>query len=371
MQPILKKIKPIFPFLLTLFLGSGLLLFPEQIKRTLYESILYSLKILIPTLFPFIALSSYAVHSGGADFAGKILGAMTKYVFRLPRICTSTLLLGLIGGYPSGAAGISLLLKQKKITAKQAEQMLLFCINPGVAFVISFVGAGLLQNGKTGLLLFISISISSLILGILIGFFHKIPQNEPDDTSLKTDNSNAIIACANDASKAMLKMCSAILLFSACYSLLRGFGIAGFFSSFIAHGLHLSQSHSSALLAMLFEIASGVEKAVISQSPSLLFAFSLAFAGFCVHFQIFSFFDVFPMSKIKFILFRFLHGFLSAFLFSRLQRFFPQTQTVFYSTGHSIQSGGLNMSVTAGFFMLLMCIAFLLLSSKRQLREKD
>ncbi|WP_099204050.1 hypothetical protein [Scatolibacter rhodanostii] len=368
-----RKLKLFLPVFAVLCFGAGLLLFPEPIKIAVSNSLLYCLKVLVPTLFPFVALSSYAVHSGAASSFGKVLGLGTKYLFRLPKIATSTLILGFIGGYPSGAAGISSLLKSGYITKKQAGRMLLFCINPGVAFVVSFLGAGLLKNGQVGLFLFIAVTVSGILLGMVTAFFDKIPQDIDTTTKqhAKSNNGNAIVLAASDAAKSMVKMCAAILLFSAFYSFLEGIGVIRMFSLWLSQLLHTSYYHSSGLLSMLFEIAAGVSKAVTYASPSLFYAFALAFAGFCVHFQVFSFFEEFPLSKLKFILFRFIHGFISAFLFSVLQRIFPQTSSVFQNTGQAVQSGGITMSAASGFFLLLMCIAFLLISSKTQLQKKE
>lgn len=122
---------------------------------------------------------------------------------------------------------------------------------------------------------------------------------------------------------------------------------------------------------MLFEIAAGTGSAVSFQVPPVLLAFGLAFAGICVHFQVFSFFEVFPASKIKFFLFRLVHGTLAAVVYFYFQKAFPQTAEVFYSSGQKIFIGGFTMPMAAGFSLTLMCGAFLVYSYKMRLRAKQ
>lgn len=356
-------------FLLLLFLACTLLLYPAQIKAGVADSLLYCLQVLVPTLFPFIALNSYAVHSSASVFIGRLFGPVTRYLFRLPEAAASTLILSFIGGYPAGAAGISALLRQGRISQRQAGRMLLFCVNPGIAFVVSFVGGGLLRNGRIGLLLLISVTVSGLLLGILTAFTDKIPaRDHTSDLPENTDTAQALIASAYDASKAMVKMCGAILLFAAVYIFLKEIGLFRLLAIGLSRLFSLPYTQAAALLSMGFEIAAGVGEASSLRAPAVLFAFGLAFSGFCVHFQVFSFFGSFPLSKGKFMLFRFLHGALSAFVFALLQRFFPQTTQVFYSTGQIVLDAGLHMPVAAGLSLLLMCAAFLLLSDKFGLR---
>lgn len=374
MQNIITYVKKQGIVILSLFIilafGAGLIMFPNQIKLNISESLIHCLKVLIPTLFPFVALSSYAVYSGAADTLGKVLGIFTKYVFRLPKIASSTLILGFIGGYPSGAAGISSLLKNGHLTKKQAGRMLLFCVNPGVAFVVSFVGAGLMQNNQIGLHLFLSVTFSGLLIGIVTAFFDKIPQDSSNQNFASKSISDSVVLSAFDSCRSMVKMSGAILLFSAIYSFLQGIGIINLISESIAKILGFQFSQSSSLVSMMFEISKGVSDAAQMRAPSLLFAFALAFGGICVHFQVFSFFNEFPISKLTFMLFRFLHGILSAFIFSIFQRIYPQTADVFQNTGTAVTVGGFNMSAAAGLSMLAMCIAFLLIFSKRKKSEK-
>ena len=133
-----------------LALGAGLLLFPAQARESVSKSVLTCLSSLVPSLFPFLVLASLGVRSGAGALLGRLLAPLTRHAFRLPAICGAPLLLSFLGGYPAGARGVSLLLEEKQITREQAGRMMAFCVAPGPAFVVTFVGWGHLGEAWNG-----------------------------------------------------------------------------------------------------------------------------------------------------------------------------------------------------------------------------
>lgn len=354
-------LRTIFSTFLFLSLAIGFLCFPASVRESLAASLSYCFSSLIPSLFPFIALTSYAVNAPVSRFFDRYLGFISKYLFRLPRVCTVTILMGLIGGYPAGASGVSNLLKNGDINKKEAGRLLCFCVNPGIAFIVAYVGETVLNSSRMGLFLFISILVSSIIMGIVSGFFYKIPVNRvPYQRKL---SKNALIQSATDASAAMIRMTACILLFTSILAVLQGFGLLHYAAAWISSLFSIPSSASESLVLMLMEITEGIRISAKSQIPMMFFALTLAFGGICVHLQVFSFFEDFPLSKLKFFFSRIIHGILSVFCFLILLRLFPDVQTVFLNTSVvetevTIDSG---TSIAGGISLLMMCVAFLLL----------
>ena len=203
--------------------GAALLAYPAQVQRGLAQSVLYCLASLVPSLFPFMVLASFGVRSGAGEVLGKLLGPVTRHLFRLPRACGATVLLSFLGGYPAGARGVSLLLEQEKITREQAGRMLCFCVAPGAAFVVTFVGWGLLGSLRLGWLLFGAVTLSGLLLGLLTGLGKPVPQEPPP--SPPEERAGALIRSVGDASSATVKMCGCILLFAGILAVLQGSGL--------------------------------------------------------------------------------------------------------------------------------------------------
>jgi len=352
---------------------SALLMFPSEISKSITQSANYCLGVLFPSLFPFMELTSFSVNSNVSAAIGSVFGFASKYIFRLPKAATATIILSFIGGYPTGAAGISLLLKNGYISKEEAGRMLLFCVNPGIAFIITFLGGNILQNTQIGIMLFLSICISGILIGIILGLLKSMPNNE---RKVKAKNSSgALVKSTTDACSAIVKMSACVILFSAVNAILHGSGIYQILVQTLAKLHFLTPPQVASTLSFIIEVTSGITDAVTLHAPMNLFAFGLAFGGLCVHLQVFSFFKAFPISKIKFIAFRFLHGFISAVIYTILTRIFPQSSEIFINTETSealITSAYLSasttftwsMPLTGGFSILMMSVIFLLLVFK-------
>ena len=150
--------------LLALGAGAALLVWPAPVTESVRASILYCLTGLAPSLFPFLALTSFVVRSGAGAVFGRALGFLARYVFRLPACCAAPILLSWVGGYPAGARAASLLLEQGEITEGQAARMMLFCVNPGAAFVVTYLGGAVLHSVGAGWLLFAAVTLGKPFL---------------------------------------------------------------------------------------------------------------------------------------------------------------------------------------------------------------
>ena len=339
--------------------GAGLLLYPAHVQESVAASSLYCLTALVPSLFPFMVLSSFGVRSGAGEMLAKLFGPVTRTLFRLPAICGATLVLSFFGGYPAGARGISLLLEEGKITEKQAGQMMSFCVAPGAAFVVTFLGCGVLGSLRLGWLLFASVTLSGLILGVLAGLGKPMPEKQPSSPVSQSSNS-PLVQSVWDACSAVAKMCGCILLFAGFTAILRGSGIfQAAVQSLSATGL-LGPRETAACLSFLLEVTGGTGDAAALGVAPVFYAFGVAFGGLCVHLQVFSFFREFPLSKKWFFLTRFLHGLGAAGIFLVLRRIFPgEAQWVLASSNAPLEPGITASTAAGGLSLLLMCLAFL------------
>ena len=351
--------------------GAGLLLYPAHVQESVAASSLYCLTALVPSLFPFMVLSSFGVRSGAGEMLAKLFGPVTRTLFRLPAICGATLVLSFFGGYPAGARGVSLLLEEGKITEKQAGQMMSFCVAPGAAFVVTFLGCGVLGSLRLGWLLFASVTLSGLILGVLAGLGKPLPEKQPSSPASQGSNS-PLVQSVWDACSAVAKMCGCILLFAGFTAILRGSGIfQAAVQSLSATGL-LGPRETVACLSFLLEVTGGTGDAAALGVAPVFYAFGVAFGGLCVHLQVFSFFREFPLSKKWFFLTRFLHGLGAAGIFLVLRRIFPgEAQWVWASSNAPLEPGITASTAAGGLSLLLMCLAFLVFVGRSLTNAKE
>ena len=89
--------------------GGGILIAPQAASQGVRDGLTLCGQVVIPSLFPFLALSSFLVQSGLAQRAGHLLEPITKLLFRLPGAAGSAILMSLIGGYPALTASALLI----------------------------------------------------------------------------------------------------------------------------------------------------------------------------------------------------------------------------------------------------------------------
>lgn len=369
----MKKSRLITAAVAAVLLAAGILCFPNQCAQGAKRGLNFCGDILIPSIFPFLVLSVFVVKSGVSKALSRFLHPVTKKLFRLPGSAGATVLIGLIGGYPSGARGVKTLLDAGEITPKQARQMLCFTVGAGPAFVISVAGSGLLGSTQTGIILFASQFFSALLLGIAVGLFskkeeirgpkHGAPSSPPMPVS------SALVEAAADGASSMISMCSFVILFSALLMILDQSGLSAFFREAFTF-LGLPDPLAASLVPVLLEVTTGSSAAAAAGASAPFLSFALGWAGLCVDFQIFSMLRSVSFSKTIFLLFRLFHGLLSACFTVIGLHMFPVAETVFFSTGQKL-SGGLALRADGGLLLLLLCVVFLLSFQVKNVRIKS
>lgn len=345
--------------------GVGLLVWPGFVRDSVAQSTLYCITSLVPSLFPFMVLVSACMRSPGGAVLGKLLSPLTRRVFRLPACCGAALLLSFFGGYPAGARCVSLLWEQQAINREQAGRMLLFCINPGPAFVVTFLGYGVLGSPAQGWLLFFSVSLGSLLLGLLSGLGKPLPPQE--ETRAAPPPAGVLPAAVWDASSAVVKMCGCILLFAGWSALLRGSGLWQEAVGLLSSTGVLSREAAAVCLSFFLEVTGGTGEAARLGAGTALYALGLGFGGLCIHLQVFSFFHDFPCPRWKFFLFRLLHGIGSLGIYLILERLLPrESQLVWASAAVPLSYGGTASTWAGGLSLVLLCGAFLVFTSQAQ-----
>lgn len=129
----------------------------------------------VPSLYPFCVLSAFFVRSGLCGYLGKFLEKPVRVLFALPGSAGAAACMSFVAGYPVGAGMTAALFSDGRISQSDAQRMTLFCVNAGPAFVIGGVGAGMLGSVRAGVVIFVSLTLAGLALGVLTRF---IPHDE-------------------------------------------------------------------------------------------------------------------------------------------------------------------------------------------------
>lgn len=71
------------------------------------------------------------MRSGISAALGRRLEGVTRALFGLPGCCAPGILIGFIGGYPTGGMAVGELVESGQITGEEGRRMLRFCVNGG------------------------------------------------------------------------------------------------------------------------------------------------------------------------------------------------------------------------------------------------
>ena len=158
----MKKFLPVLAILTAAIL---LLLRPQEAADAVRDGLTLCGRTVIPSLFPFFVVISLLLQLGAAEALGSLFGPVMRPLFRMRGVCALPLLAGLLGGYPSGAKTAAGLYGQGRISRQEAELLLGFCDNCGPAFLMGYVGAGILKDPGAGIRLYLVHILAALLTG--------------------------------------------------------------------------------------------------------------------------------------------------------------------------------------------------------------
>ena len=160
--------KKLAPILSVLLFGALLLLRPDPAAEAVREGLTLCYRTVFPSLFPFFVVVSLLLQLGFANVLQGLCAPFMRPLFRLRGLCAMPLIAGLLGGYPSGAKTAADLYRQGELSRQEAELLLGFCNNCGPAFLLGYVGAGVLGSSRAGIWLFLIHTAAALLTGIIL-----------------------------------------------------------------------------------------------------------------------------------------------------------------------------------------------------------
>ena len=337
----MKRLKKFFTFLVMIFCVSFLLMlmiFPSLFSAGVRKGLTLCAETMIPSMFPFFVLSSFMTRSGMIDLIGRKTDGIFKKIFALSGKSGSVFLLSLFSGFPVGAKTVSSLLDRKEISENEAQRLMLCSVNAGPAFTVSAVGAAMMSSKKAGIIIFFSLSVSSVIICFLSRFII-----EKDLTFLPVCNKNSyenfsssLINSVSDSTVSMLSVSGWIVLFSCICS--------------VAESIEFFEKNSL-LFRSVFEVSIGCEEAGGQGNIPLVTAV-IGWSGLCVHCQVFSAVIKSKMKKRLFFISKILHSALSMVVCDLLLKVFPCSVSVFANSASAVESFYSSAPAAAGLLLM-------------------
>ena len=298
-----------------LLCGAGLLCYSKAVSAAMTQALALCVQVLLPSLFPFFVLSSMFISTGVIQRLSTRLEKPFQWLFGLPGSFGAALLLGAAGGYPVGAKTIATLYQQGQCSKRDAEKALRFCNNAGPAFLISAVGASLLQDPHAGLNLYAVHVLSALIIGFIYRKntdhvkYNGITANHMRNTA----TISLFLRAVTDAFSSFLNVSAFVLIFSVISTMLQQLPLIDSLHCLPGGGILWY-----GLLAGFLELTSGV--ACLTQGvlpPSSLLpalSFLCGWGGCSVQFQTISLLHDAGLSCRQYLKSKLLQGILAALI---------------------------------------------------------
>ncbi len=188
------KITAFHIFLLGIF--CLFLIFPVSTLNGAASGLLLWYNILLPTLLPFIILTSIIIKTQAFSILSKIIGPILGQLFHVSRAGSLAIIIGFLCGYPMGAKVIGDLYESHNISQKEAQYLLSFCNNTSPMFIISFFLLQILNDSTKLIPVLLALYVAPILMSVLMRHFYQIEHpstntcfytNHTDDFS---DNSN-------------------------------------------------------------------------------------------------------------------------------------------------------------------------------------
>ena len=270
-------------FCLTSMLFLILTLFASELTSTgAVNGLRMCAQTLIPSLFPFMAVSSLIASSGAAELLGKPFAAPCRILFGISPPGACALVMGMLCGFPVGTKTALTLYENGRISKGELEHILMLANIPSAAFLINATGASLFGSKGFGIALYAVNIISAFVIGIISRpFFGSERLTATPRKSKKKRNGIALFTNAiTDSAISMLYVCAFVVFFSALVSCVGE----------LCSALPIREELSFALFGF-FELTQGVSHAslCLSKYTGMLLASAITgWSGMSVHFQIMS-----------------------------------------------------------------------------------
>lgn len=337
-------LKNILTLIIVSAIGVCLIIYPNATTDGIKKGFLLLGNNLIPSLFPFMVLSSYVSQSNIAEIISKFFEKPFNWFFKTSGYGIIPFILGFLGGYPVGAKTVVEFYENGKISQNDACRLLYWCINPSPAFAITAVGTFMLGNITSGLFIFISCLLSSLTLGFFTRF---ISNNEifEINTLQKANKENLFVKSVAKGSEGMFSVCGWVLTFCVLSALC---------------GVLNIPSTISTIINSVGEVTTGCKNAAASGLSLPVIAGILGFGGFAVICQCATYSAICKVHIKYLICSRLINSAISAIYCSLLCNFFPQAENV----SVTMNVNGINLtlyhSISATIILLIMCALLIL-----------
>lgn len=187
---------------------------PAAAAAAAREGLETCLRSVIPSLFPFFVLTNLLMAFPLPARLLALLGEPYERLFRLPRATLGAFLMGLLGGYPVGAAAAAECCRRGICTREEAERLLICGDNCSPGFIFAVVGGAVFRDKGFALLLLLLQWGISILIGTAMGGKCPPPgELKAASPSIAASPVSALISALKNGGRAILTVCACVVFF--------------------------------------------------------------------------------------------------------------------------------------------------------------
>lgn len=228
---------------------------PDATFRYAYEGLYQWAAKMVPTLFPFMMISSIMVYSGADLELGHMLTRILKKIYRYSSYGLYAIFMGFFCGFPMGAKVVSDLLEKNNLNKSEANTLLAFCNNIGPAYFMGIIIPILHECGYHNTILFVfGMYGIPAVYGAALGYLHasrnRLAKIQYSD-SISPSQGAPALSLASTLKKSCIDNTQALIVLGGYITFTNAFRI-------LLDFMPLSGNHKN-ILSSFLEIIGGVQ----------------------------------------------------------------------------------------------------------------
>lgn len=316
-------------YLMCLFITIFIVLFVANLDlamKAAVDGVKLVIVAILPTTFPFSVICNLLICYDGISLYSKILGPIFCKPLGLSKNCSFPLSASFLCGYPLGAKYCYDSYTLGYINKKEYERLLNIATNAGPIFILGAVSISMLNDIKLGYILLIANYLSILIIGIFTKRKKYKSQAILNEPKMSNENFGANLRKSiDDALATTLNVGAFVVLFSVVIAIIKNNSSFTNFITDLENLINLPKGILYNSILGSIEFTNGC-KLISASNLSIhlklsLISFILSFSSLSVIGQVSSIISKSNPNMKKYILYKFIQGFISffiTFIFSNL-----------------------------------------------------
>lgn len=292
---------------------------PDATFQYAYEGLYQWAAKMVPTLFPFMMISSIMVYSGADLELGRMLSHVLKKLYKYSSYGLYAVFMGFFCGFPMGAKVVSDLYEKGRLSKSEADTLLTFCNNIGPAYFMGIIIPILHACGYHNTLPFVfGMYGIPAVYGMIMGRRYAVKTPLPDTSAANENTDTPHISLTTALKKSCMDNTQSLIVLGGYITFTNAFRI---FLDFIPLSIN-----NRNILSSFLEIIGGVQAiyttTLLPEQKVFWIMTALCFGGISCILQTSSFLEKSGLSIGHYLKHKFMTTLISAIYYFVIIRLF-------------------------------------------------